>query len=136
MGNANRVGGITEQDAESAHTTMTNKDAIGFECAEYSDLYKSLYDMRPSAKECEWFLSLSDTGKRQELQRLQYATVLPKEDEDAFMAEGEVWSACNLIIDKLETYPALLTDELFSVICKVKALQELAEQAQRDAWAS
>ena len=109
---------------------------IGFDAAEFSDAYKAAYDMRPSAREVEWFLALSDEGKVEEMARLGASGAPSQEEQDRCLGLGEIWSAANLLTEKLAVHPEFLTEELFLAVLQAKARNEEAEQAQRDAWAS
>jgi len=63
MGNAPRFGGITEQDAASAHTTMTNENEKQFDVSqlmdshEWAEAYRSIYGYEPSRAELLEFVS-------------------------------------------------------------------------------
>lgn len=109
---------------------------IGFDAAEFSDAYKAEYDYRPSARECEWFLALSQEDKEAELARLGVSEKPSQEEQDRLLGLGEIWSAANLLTEKLASHPEFLTEELFLAVLVAKARNEEAEQAQRDAWSS
>lgn len=97
----------------------------------YVDSYKSYYDFKPTQKEVDHFLSLSEEEKDIEMAFYGCKTISVKEMDEA-LAHGQLWDACHLVAEKIEDNLDLLSDELFEAILRAKARKEEAEQAWLD----
>lgn len=111
--------------------TMQENTKSKWSIGEFSDAYKGYHDFRPNQRECEHFMSLSEEDKDKEMESYG-VTICTIEEMEAAMGHTELWSACNLIRDKIESNLDLVTDDLVAAILRAKACKEEAEQAWMD----